>query len=99
VQNVFLPFDSCQSFVSDQGTEFCNIMLEEFTTLLGIRKLRTSAYRASANGRVERLHQTMSTLLSKLVSVNQADWQSTLPFVDTAIDASQHDTTGYSPFY
>jgi transposase InsO family protein len=99
VQNVFLPFGSCQSLVSDQGTEFCNVILEEVTKLLGIRKLRTSAYRASANGRIERVHRTMNTLLSKLVSDNQSDWQSKLPFVVTAINASQHDTTGYSPFY
>jgi transposase InsO family protein len=88
VQNVFLPFGSCQSLVSDQGTEFCNIILEEVTKLLGIRKLRTSAYRAFANGRVERVHRTMNTLLSRLVSDNQSDWQTKLPFVVTAINAS-----------
>jgi hypothetical protein len=41
----------------------------------------------------------MNTLLSRLVSDNQSDWQSKLPFVVNAINASQHDTTGYSPFY
>jgi transposase InsO family protein len=87
------------SLVSDQGTEFCNIILEEATKLLGIRKLRTSPYRASANGRVERVYRTMNTLLSRLVSDNQSDWQFKLPFVVTAINASQHDTTGYRPFY
>ena len=67
VERVFLPFGCCRSLVSDQGTEFCNDVLIETTKLLGIRKLRTTAYRASANGRVERVHRTLNELMSKVM--------------------------------
>ena len=61
VEHVFLPQGVYRSMVSDQGREFCNDILEEVTLLLGIDKLRTTAYRASANGRIEREHRTLNT--------------------------------------
>jgi transposase InsO family protein len=84
VEHVFLPHGAYRSIVSDQRREFCNEVLDEVTRLLGVEKLRTSAYRASANGRVERVHRTMNALLSKVVSENQRDWAERLPMVIVA---------------
>jgi len=47
---------------------FC---LHMFVHCSGIDKLRTTAFPASANGRIERVHRTLNTLLSKVVSENQ----------------------------
>jgi predicted aspartyl protease len=99
VEHVFLPHGAYRSIVSDQGREFCNEVLDEVTRLLGVEKLRTSAYRASANGRVERVHRTMNALLSKVVSENQRDWAERLPMVIAAYNAAHHETTEYSPYY
>ena len=99
VEHVFLPLGSYRSIISDQGREFCNGLLDDVTKILGIDKLRTTAYRASANGRVERVHRTMNTLLSKIVSENQKDWAERLPMVVAAYNAAHHDTTEYSPYY
>ena len=59
VENVFLPHGSYRAMVSDQGREFCNEILESVTKVMGIRKLRTTAYRPAANGRIERVHRTI----------------------------------------
>ena len=99
VEHVFLPLGSYRSMVSDQGREFCNEVLEEVTRLLGIEKLRTTAYRASANGRVERVHRTINTLFCKVVGENQRDWAEHLPMVVAAYNAAYHDTTEHSPYY
>ena len=99
VEHVFLPLGSYRSIISDQGREFCNGLLDDVTKILGIDKLRTTAYRASANGRVERVHRTMNTLLSKIVSENQKDWAERLPMVVAAYNAAHHATTEYSPYY
>ena len=99
VEHVFLPQGCYQSIVSDQGREFCNELLDAVTQVLGIRKLRTTAYRPSANGRIERVHRTMNGLLSKVVSENQRDWQDKLPMITAAYNAAQHETTSYSPYY
>ena len=99
VKSVFLPFGSCRSVVSDQGTEFCNEILAEVANIFGIRKLRTTAYRASANGRVERVHRTLNSLLCKVVSDSQKDWQEKLPMVVAAYNAAQYESSGHSPYY
>jgi transposase InsO family protein len=99
VEYDLLPFGSYRCLVSDQGREFCNTILDEVTKLLGINKLRTTAYRASANGRVERVHRTLNTLLSKFISENQRDWAERLLMVVAAYNAACHETTEYSPYY
>jgi transposase InsO family protein len=99
VDRVILPFGCWRTLVSDQGSEWCNELLVEVTKVLGIQKLRTTAYRASANGRIERVHRTINDLLSKVVSENQRDWQDFLPKIVTAYNAASHETTGMSPFY
>jgi hypothetical protein len=58
--------------------------------MLGIDKLRTTAYRASADGRIERVHRTLNTLLCKVISENQKDWAERLPMLIAAYNASQH---------
>ena len=99
VENVFLPHGSFRALVSDQGREFCNEILESVTALMGIRKLRTTAYRPAANGRIERVHRTINGLFSKIISENQRDWQDKLPLVTAAYNAAKHTSTGYSPYY
>ena len=99
VEHVFLPFGSFRTIVSDQGKEFCNELLTAITTLLGIRKLRTTGYRPSANGRIERVHRSLNDLLSKIVSESQRDWEDKLPMVTAAYNAARHEATGYSPYY
>jgi hypothetical protein len=99
-QHVFLPFGSCRSMVSDQGTDFCNDVLQELTRVLGIQKLRTTAYRASANGRVERVHRTLNNLLSKEISdAKQKDWQDKLPMVVAAYNSCLHESIQYTPYF
>ena len=99
VEHVFLPQGCYQSIVSDQGREFCNELVDAVTQVLGIRKLRTTAHKPSANGRIERVHRTINALLSKVVSENQRDWQDKLPMITAAYNAAQHETTSYSPYY
>jgi hypothetical protein len=99
VEHVFSPHGFYRSIVSDQGREFCNEVLHEVTRLLGVEKLRKSAYRASANGRVERVHRTMHALLSKVVSENQRDSAEHLPMVIAAYNAIHYETTEYSAYY
>ena len=99
MKHVFLPYGSYRAIVLDQGREFCNEILESITTLLGIRELRTTSYRPSANGWIERVHRTINDLLSKVVSENQKDWQDKLPFITAAYNAAKHTSTGYAPYY
>jgi transposase InsO family protein len=85
--------------LSDNGKEFENSLLSELCRLLNIDKLRTTAYRPSANGGIERFHRTLNAMLAKVVSDCQRDWDEHLPSVMAAYRASSHAATGYSPNY
>ena len=83
--------------LSDNGREFENALMFELCRLLGIEKLRTTAYKASTNGAVERFHRTLNSMLAKVVANNQRDWDEWLPGVMAAYRSSRHEATGFTP--
>ena len=66
--NYFRHYSFPQCLLSDQGTEFCNTILNEMCIYLNIRKLRTSPYHPQTNGTVECVHQTLEQMIAKLES-------------------------------
>jgi len=46
---------------------------------------------------VERFHRTLNSVLGKVVSENQRDWDQRLPFALAAYRASIHSSTGFTP--
>jgi len=70
--------------------------MREICRLFDADKLRTSPYKPSTN-QVERLHQTLNTILGKTVEDHQRDWDRRLPCAMAAYRASRHESTGYSP--
>jgi len=62
-----------------------------------IDKVRTTAYKPSTNGVAERFHRTLNTMLGKVVSDSQRDWDDKLPSVMAAYRASPHSSTGFTP--
>jgi len=69
--------------------------MNEVCRLFGIEELRTTPYKPSTN-QVERFHRTMNSILAKIVSEHQRDWDVRLPFAMAAYRASRHVATGYS---
>lgn len=97
VTNVFTRFGCPQEILTDQGACFEAELFQEVCKLLQIHKIRTSAYKPSTNGMVERFHRTLNALLAKAVSHHQRDWHLHLPFVLCAYRSREHEGTGYSP--
>ena len=62
-----------------------------------IDKLRTTAFHPSCNGVVERFHRTLNSMLGKMVSETQRDWDERLPLVLAAYRATPHESTGMTP--
>lgn len=72
----------CHELYSDQGSEFNNeIIMDAVCKECGIWKLRTSPYRASSNGRCERMHRTLHSTLAKTVKQDQTNWDLVLAAV------------------
>ena len=91
-RNVFCKFGTVRQLVTDQGREFDNELLSCLCEMFGIKKLRTSAYHPSANGRVERSHRTLHNIIAKLVDENQKNWHEVLDFAIAAYNASPNES-------
>ena len=84
--------------LSDQGTPFCNELVDSLCQLMQIRHCLSSAYHPQTNGLTERFNKTLCTTLAKYVSDYGDTW-------DTFLNASlfvyrtiQNSTIKYIPF-
>ena len=97
MDNYFTRYGCPRQLLSDQGTEFQSDLFLELCGRMEIDKLRTSPYKPSTNGNVERFHRTLNQMLAKVVALNQRDWDNHLAPVIAAYRASKHESTGYTP--
>ena len=63
--NYFRHYSFPQHLLSDQGTEFCNAILNDMCIYLNIKKLCTSLYHPQMNRAVECVHQTLEWMIAK----------------------------------
>ena len=97
MEQIFPRYGVPLSLLSDQGREFDNQLMDLICTRLQIDRLRTTAYKPSTNGAVERFHRTLNSMIGKVVNENQRNWHEVLPMVMAAYRASRHESTGFSP--
>ena len=90
-------FGCPRQILSDQGPCFESHLFQDLCRRLQIDKIRTSPYKPSTNGMVERFHKTLNSMLGKVVSTRQKDWDLCLPGVMAAYRATPHSSTGFSP--
>ena len=83
---------------SDQGANFVSEVIQTLCLNLGITRTQTTAYHPQGNGQVERFNRTLESMLSKVVSENQRNWDENLQKVLFAYRTAVHDFTGYTPF-
>ena len=85
--------------VSDQGKAFTGHVITHLCELYGVQKLRTSPYHAQTNGQVERMNQTIISMIGKLEEDRKACWSEHLPELLLAYNATRSAVTRYSPYY
>jgi transposase InsO family protein/predicted aspartyl protease len=94
---VFSRYGVPLRLLSDQGPEFESALMAELCKSYGIEKLRTTSYKPSTNGTVERFHRTLNSMLGKAVAETQRDWDRHVGPVMAAYRATIHQSTGYTP--
>jgi len=97
MDNFITRYGAPKRLISDQGPEFESELFQELCRRMEIDKIRTSPYKPTTNGSVERFHKTLNSMLAKVVAVNQKDWDERLNAVMAAYRASKHNSTGYTP--
>ena len=97
VKDFFLKFGCPIEIVSDQGRNFESDLFAEMCKLFRIHKLRTTAYRPSANGQAERMNRTLLQALRAFVDEKHQNWDTVIPFIASAIRSSVNKQTGFTP--
>jgi len=84
---------------SDNGTEFCNQVIDHVCAHYEIGKIRTSPWHPEANGQVEIYNKFLKNLLSKATEDGSNTWDLQLNACLTAIRCAPSESTRYSPFF
>ena len=82
---------------TDQGRNFESEMFQVFCSLMEISKTRTTAYRPSSNGQVERYNQLVTSFLRCFLSSKHSEWDTDLPVLGMSIRSTVNRSTGYTP--
>ena len=97
--NYFSVFGFPQRLMSDQGIEFCGIVIAAMCSLLGVEKILTMLYHPQTNRSAERVHQTLQHMIGKLDPEKRKKWPTHIGSIIIAYNSTQSLVTGYSPYY
>ena len=84
---------------SDQGRNFESKVIKELCVLGGMEKSHTTPYHPMGNGQCERFNRTLLEMLGTLETDQKVDWKSYVAPLVHMYNSTQHDTTGFSPYY
>ncbi len=66
--------------LSEPGANFLSTTVSHLCKKFGIHKIRTSPYRPQSNGRLERFHGTLKSMLSKSIA-EKSEWSSMIDLI------------------
>ena len=92
-------FGALARLLSDKGANFMSSVIDEMCKILGMKKLQTMPYHPQTNGLVDRSHQTIMRMITKLGEDKKADWMGHLAEIVHAYNATCSALTIYSPHY
>ena len=97
INDFFCRFGCPLILVTDQGRNFESNLFKEVCKLLQIHKSRTTAYRPSANGQVERVNRTLMASIRCYINKNPDNWDEKLSLITSALRSSVNRNTGFTP--
>ena len=96
--NMFCHFSMPYQLHSDMGAQFELEIIKELSKTPQIRKTHMISYHPQSDGLVERLNQTIISMLATVVNDFGGEWEDRLPRVCFAYNTSQQESTGFTPF-
>ena len=92
-------FGAPRSIISDNGTEFVNLMFSELVKLLGISHTTILGYRPSSNGLVESKNKIIVSMLRYLAINDPTLWSSKLNIVSLALNTAYNRSIRDTPYF
>ena len=96
VERVFLRYGTPEVFLSDNGTEFKNRVIDEYLAKKGVHHTTIPPYYPRANP-VERVNRTLKTMIVSFVEESHQRWDEHLHELVFAYNTAKQSSTRLSP--
>jgi len=71
--HIITRFGVPQTIVTDHGSHFCDHMMVELTSKLGLRHENSTPYYPQADGQVEAINKFLVTMLRRMIGVHKTN--------------------------
>jgi transposase InsO family protein len=99
LMHMFGIFGCPAQILSDNGSQFVNEIITEFTKHVQVQHLRTMAYSKEENGLVERANKEVNRYLRDLIYDLRVDatWSDYIPLIQRIMNSTVNESTGVTP--
>ena len=97
--SVFTDHGVPEYLITDNGTEFSNVLLEDVMELLAAKHMHTTPVNPQANGLAENAVKTFKNMLASMISKDQRDWDKFVKLVKMQYNTTVNSATGFTPFF
>jgi hypothetical protein len=87
-----------KAIISDNGTEYCNAVINSLAEAGGIDKRTINSYSPSQNGEAESSVRVLKLALEKMIGDRVGNWVSLLPVIQTFVNRRCNSRSKSSPF-
>ena len=96
--NIFTCFGTPRALITDNGTHFCNKVIDKVLQKYGVRHRTSLAYHPQSNGQAEVLNREIKYILEKTVSSSRKDWSKKMDDALWAYHTTFKTPLGMSPY-
>lgn len=99
VNEIIARYGTVQTLLTDRGTNFLSALFKSVCSMLGVKKLQTTAYHPSCNKVNERINATLMKYLSHYVNLSRVNWDDYLSLALLAYRNAVHSSTKDTPVH
>ena len=96
--HIFSRFGTPRALITDNGTHFCNKVIDKVLKKYGVRHRTSLAYHPQSNGQAEVSNQEIKSILEKTVNNSRKDWSKKIEDALWAYRTTFKTPMGMSPF-
>ena len=96
--HIFSRFGSPRALITDNGTHFCNKVIDKVLQKYGVRHRTSLAYHPRSNGQAEVSNREIKSILEKTVNNSRKDWSKKIEDALWAYRTAFKTPLGMSPF-
>ena len=96
--HIFSRFGTPRALITNNGTHFCNKMIDRVLQKYGVRYRTSLAYHPHSNGQAEVSNREIKSILEKTVNSSRKDWSKKIENALWAYRTTFKTPLGMSPF-